>query len=226
VNKNIFNLLFLVLVSLGPVNSARSAAIFENSNFSVYFPTTSTQVTDALLAFGYFTGGFAPTSENISSWFNNFVGVDAGALKQGGSLGYYTLGADPDASVALPLGLNQAGDQYASLTPIGTRLSLIGVNKPSSSSSISGATEGFVITDTSWIIPTITTSNVSSDIFFGFSSGTSALVGFLEGSGPSSYTITMIPEPSSMSLMTMGLSFLLAFRRKTLVKRKKCGYLI
>lgn len=221
--KTILKLFLSGLVALSPVNSARSAAIFENSDFTIYFPTTSTQVTDALLAIGYFTGGFAPTAGNISSWFNNFVGINAGASKQGGSLGYYTSGADPDASVSLPLGLNQAGDQYASLAPIGTRLSVIGVNKPSSSSSISGATAGFVITDTSWIIPTITTANVASDVFLGFSSNTSAVVGFLAGSGPSSYTITMIPEPSSMSLIAAGSVLYFAFRRKALIKRKICN---
>jgi hypothetical protein len=221
-NKIILNFIILGTVALAPVNSARSAVTFENSNFTLYFPTTSTQVTDALLAIGYFTGSFSPTAGNISSWFNNFVGIDAGALKQGGSLGYYIFGDDPDASVSLPLGLNQAGEQYFSLTPIGTRLSVIGVNKASSSLSISGATAGFVLTDTSWIIPTITTSNVSSDFSLGFSSNTSATVGVLAGSGPSSYTITMIPEPSSLSLMVMGLASVLAFRRKTLAKREKC----
>lgn len=217
-NKILLNLFTLSLVALAPVNSARSAAIFENSDFTIYFPTTSTQVTDALIAIGYFTGGFTPTAGNISSWFNNFVGIDAGVSKQGGSLGYYIFGGDPDASVALPLGLNQAGDQYASLAPIGTRLSVVGVNMASSSTSISGATAGFVITDTAWVIPTITTANVSSDVFLGFSANTSATVGVLAGSGPSAYTITMIPEPSSMSLMTLGFSALMSFRRKALKK--------
>lgn len=208
-------LIMLALVFLSPF--ARSAMVIETSNLGIRL-SSGTVVTDATVALGYFTGGFTPELSNFNSWAANFLGVTAGSpptTLPGGNVGYYVQGFSPDLSVSFVTGVNGSGEQYASVNPVGARLYLIGVNNPSSSGSISGATQTFILTDPTWTIPTFTISTVTPDTILAITANTTAPIGSISTSG-SDFTATMvvIPEPSSMSLVIMGLASALAFRRK------------
>jgi len=219
--------LFLAILLL-PLFSSRAALVIETSNLGIRL-STGTELTDATVALGYFTGGFTPTLSNYVDWSTNFLGVDiSGAtptVKIGGNTGFYFKDFNPDLSLSLPTGVNGVGEQYAALNPVGARLYLIGVNLAvTEPGTINGATEAFILTDATWTIPTFTISNLTPDTILTITSSTTAAIGQIDPFSGSNYIATMavIPEPSSMSLMVMGLASVLAFRRKALAKREKC----
>ena len=74
-----------------------------------------------------------------------------------------------------------------------------------------------VLTDTSWIAPAF--ANNANDVPFTFTANTQAVIGSFSGgaaAGAGIQTITMIPEPSSASLLALGMAGLVALR----VRRK------
>ena len=74
-----------------------------------------------------------------------------------------------------------------------------------------------VLTDSSWIAPSF--ANNANDVPFTFTANTQAVIGSFSGgaaAGAGIQTITMIPEPSSASLLALGMAGLVALR----VRRK------
>jgi hypothetical protein len=72
-----------------------------------------------------------------------------------------------------------------------------------------------VLTDTSWITPLF--SNSAAMVDFTFTANTQAVLGsFIGGAagGLGTQTITMIPEPSSASLLALGVAGLVALRAR------------
>lgn len=171
-----------------------------------------------LLAIGYWASGFTPTAANFSLWSANFKGINATGssptLLNGGNLGYYIRGDAPDISVSFPMGLNSSGEAYSTIAPANTPLSVIGVNNSNNATSFAGATEYFILNDNAWKVHTVTTANLSNDVFLNFSSGTTASVGsFTFNSGGVSTITTAVPEPSTGALMMIGAAGLVALRR-------------
>ena len=72
-----------------------------------------------------------------------------------------------------------------------------------------------VLTDTSWIAPAF--ANNANDVPFTFTANTQAVIGSFSGgaaNGAGIQTITMIPEPSSASLLALGMAGLVALRAR------------
>ena len=72
-----------------------------------------------------------------------------------------------------------------------------------------------VLTDTSWIAPAF--ANNANDVPFTFTANTQAVIGSFSGGavdGAGIQTITMIPEPSSASLLALGMAGLVALRAR------------
>jgi len=72
-----------------------------------------------------------------------------------------------------------------------------------------------VLTDASWIAPAF--ANNAIDVPFTFTANTQAVVGLFSGGaagGLGTQTITMIPEPSSASLLALGMAGLVALRAR------------
>jgi len=100
------------------------------------------------------------------------------------------------------------------------------------SSSISTSSQIGVYTNPNWLIPVNTESPIPDTKTFDISEVN--LSGILFGSFAASqgaypsdgiideYRLAVIPEPSTISMMFMGLASVLAFRRKTLAKLGKC----
>ena len=114
----------------------------------------------------------------------------------------YALGS----SMALAIFASNSADSQAlswSLTPGG----------PKQASVVAYA----VLTDASWIAPAF--SNSGAFVDFTFTANTQAVIGSFSGGaalGAGIQTITMIPEPSSASLLALGMAGLVALR----VRRK------
>lgn len=97
-------------------------------------------------------------------------------------------------------------------------------------STVSASTQMGVFTKSTWIIPVNPTgptpTTYTTDINQVTNDASSILFGSFLANGGSygadAYKLAaVIPEPSSMSLLVMGLASALAFRRKALVKREK-----
>jgi hypothetical protein len=72
-----------------------------------------------------------------------------------------------------------------------------------------------VLTDASWVTPLF--SNSAAMIDFTFTANTQAVIGSFSGGaagGLGTQTITMIPEPSSASLLALGMAGLVALRAR------------
>jgi hypothetical protein len=72
-----------------------------------------------------------------------------------------------------------------------------------------------VLTDTSWIAPAF--ANNATIVNFTFTANTQAVIGSFSGGaagGLGTQTITMIPEPSSASLLALGMAGLVALRAR------------
>jgi hypothetical protein len=72
-----------------------------------------------------------------------------------------------------------------------------------------------VLTDASWIAPAF--ANNAIDVPFTFTANTQAVIGSFSGGaagGLGTQTITMIPEPSSASLLALGMAGLVALRAR------------
>lgn len=188
-----------------PVTRAETISLYDDT-FSVRVGTTTLPTSEPMFSalwgtWNATTLAFAPIVAISSS-----------------NTGYVDL-SSPELSVAINQTSNaniSAGSQL-SLAIYRVALQTVGGNALSGNYS-SSATMA-VLTDLAWVVPAF--ANNANPVPFTFTSNTSALVGSYSFNGGNEI-VTLIPEPSSMSLMVIGLASVLAFRRKTLVKRGKC----
>lgn len=189
-------------------------------------PSTSLAIGNNMaMRFGTFTGGFAPTISNASSWFSNFVGVNGFVAVGGSSAGRLSasitagdlqainapvssnsgVGADGSKSIA------QNAQMYAVIW--NSAFVSIGSGGNAFNPTASGL-QAVVVTNPGWIMP-LSASLDPSLTTFTLSSGTVALSGLgsvdLANKG---LTMVVIPEPSSMSLLLLGLASALAHRKR------------
>lgn len=206
----------LVLIGLPRVSNATSF-IFSDFNGTLR-TSTGTQVTTINeMMFGFFTGGFTPTTNNFAQWLPNFRGVSG-----------YADTASPEWSAAIDISDNTS-------YPINTQLHVIVYNiLESNEANKASATQAAIFTNPRWTIISASATDLVPN-YFDFSGSfqgydnSSAEINRLTGSvsmvvgGLSGSTISMavIPEPSTMSLALMGISIFAAFRRKILSNRQR-----
>jgi len=137
------------------------------------------------------------------------------------SAGYVDL--SPSAK-ELSITLNQTSNStYAAGTPVA--LAIFASNSADSqalnwSLTANGAKQSSIVawavlTDSSWVIPTFANNAVPVDVTF--TANTQAVLGSFSGGaagGLGTQTITMIPEPSSASLLALGVAGLVALRAR------------
>lgn len=202
-------LIALLTFSL-PQNTRATSFTLSDFNGTVSL-SVGTQVTTVNeLMFGFFAPSFTPSVVNFNQWLSNFTGVS----------GYFN-GTGPELSASIDIGGN-------TVYPVGQQLSVIVYNiLNSNEANKASATEAAIFTNPRWVISSALSTDLTTYYFdlTGSHQGydnlgaeinratgtTSALVGIFSGS---SATMAVIPEPSSMSLLIMGLASALAFRRK------------
>jgi len=233
----------LVLIGLlSQIPAAKAASVFFDSSTFGIKNVAGTQLintADNLVAIGYFVDGFTATTANYGNWLSNFKGV-AGYHKlasgtQSGGFGLNTVSAgitvipvagpdnspedgtnDYKASVgSVQGGALLGGLQAGDLLPEGKSFSLLIFNAATSAA----ATQAGVFTGTSaWQITT--QFDVAAPDLTDFSlpatSFTSVVGSSSTTTGNRFFQLTAIPEPSSASLLVLGVAGLVALR----VRRK------
>lgn len=186
-----------------------------NGTLSVSAGTQVTTMNE--LMFGFFANSFTPTALNFAQWLPNFTGVS----------GYFD-GSGPEWSAGIDIGDNN-------IYPVGRQLHVIVYNiLNANEGNKASATQAAIITNPRWVIASASATDIVPNFFDltgsfqGYDNngieinrltGTStSVIGILSGS---SVTMAVIPEPSSISLLVMGLASTLAFRRRTLAKKEK-----
>ena len=188
---------------------ARATSFMLSDYNGTLFSSTGTAVTTTNeLSFGFFSGGFTPSTNNVANWAANFIGISG-----------YVDGGSPEWSASIDISDN--------LTyPVNTQLYVIAYNIPDNASKTT-ATEAAIFTNAAWkIIAASGTDLVPNYFDFGgkFNGydvngneisrviGTlSMVVGTLDGS---LVTMAVIPEPAVAQTFMLGAMMCLALRRR------------
>lgn len=193
-------------------------------------PLTTLAVGNNLaLRWGTFTGSFLPTLANSANWFSNFVGVNGyvGLASSGaGKMSASMTGGDGN-TIAAATGngvvTSNSGVSATGTIAAGSKLYAIIWNAPYVSNASGGNTfypttdgtnglQAAVLANDNWIMPTVTGLGTVATTF-SLSTGTSAIIGALDLANKG-VTLAVIPEPSSFSLVGLGIFALWGAGRK------------
>jgi hypothetical protein len=177
--------------------------------------------------FGYFASGFTATSANLAQWDENFISMN----------GQWTA-SSKRFQISLVAGDNNIGGGTASGTtaygvtiPVNTPLYLLVSNAAYNSAANTSAsvnadyllpqagitaatTQYALLTDASWKMMTATALDTTTTVL-GFTVNTGISGGFGSyNSATSAITLNAIPEPSSASLLALGVAGLVALRAR------------
>ena len=213
-------LLLVFLTGFVSISNASTISILDksytinafNSNLSAVVPWSPTYGANG----DYLTAVFGTWSSNL---FTPFYTQALSAVNPALNLGYgYAEVRNGTASTdGLSVSLNQTSPSSGLNIAAGTQVALAIFNKPDTSAvawkDYSGSVKA-VLTDTTWTVPTWTLTG--NDKTFAFTASTEALMGAFTYSASGFDTITLIPEPSTASLMAIGAIGLIALR----VRRK------
>jgi hypothetical protein len=220
-----------VVFTIGKVEAA--SVLFDTSLFAVRDKDGVTLVnsTPFYAAYGWFTGGFAPTLANYSSWMSNFKGASGYHQTAGGGLNTVSAsitlipvsgpGNDPDfgvyvndATVASSQGGTLLNLSVGETLPRNQQFSVILWNATDPGS----ATQAAILTNNSGPSWRITTQfDVAAPELVDVLASPSGMVSTFGTSdttaGNRFIQMALVPEPSTGALMMVGAAGLVALRR-------------
>jgi hypothetical protein len=228
------NKILILLGLLAFVTPVHATILSLSQNGLTLLNSTGTTLTGNFAAkFGFWTSGFTPTQDNLTSWDENFVAYNGyfqssnarfliaasigdsavssnpltsgqtGFIGSGSQTGATGFGAAFAPNIPLLLLVSNAAYTSAPNTNAGTNANYLIPNT---------TTQYALLSDAAWKVPTTAGALDTSPVTFGFSANTSATFGslsFNSGTG----TVTLVPEPSTGALMLISAAGLVALRR-------------
>ena len=213
----------LLVAAVGSVNA--STLKLDATGYDVKTATGVSVSTNLGAKFGYFASGFTATSANLGQWDENFISMN-GQWTASTKRFQISLNAG-DLNVGS--GSQTGSTAFGVTIPVNTPLYLLVSNTaysstPSTSSSANadyllpqagitaGTTQYALLTDSTWKMLTASATDLTTTTL-GFTAGTAISGGFGSYNSATS-TITLIPEPSSASLLALGVAGLVALRAR------------
>jgi hypothetical protein len=218
-------LAMLLVTSVRAVNA--ESIVISAAPFDVKSSTGVSIVTNLGAKFGFFASGFVASSANLAQWDENFISMNGRWTASTKTFGISLSAGDNN----IGSGSQTGSTAFNVAIPVNTQLLLLVSNVAYSSaanttssvnadyllpqSSITAKTvEYAVLTDSSWKMISTSAAGVNNTTV-GFTANTGIYGGFGSYSSVTS-AITLIPEPSSASLLGLGVAGLVALR----VRRK------
>lgn len=236
-----FVLLLAQLLGLAKVNA--TTVKIEQAGVVVKDVAGTTLSSNLAAKAGYWAAGFTPTLDNVLQWDENFVAINGSYSS--GTKKYSAVFTMLDNQV---VGGTQTAASLTGLTlPANTQLYLIGSNSAYNSSANTTLSlfnsyigpnsvglennpnsQVFILSDSSWVMRSGTATSDINSYTLGFTGNTQLAVfgGTTFGkslsydSVTSQYTLQLIPEPTSLSLMSLGFGLLL-LQNRLRVRRNK-----
>jgi hypothetical protein len=217
----------LLVAAVGSVNA--STLKLDATGYDVKTAAGVSISTNLGAKLGYFASGFTATSANLAQWDENFISMN-GQWAFSTKRFQISLNAG-DLNVGS--GSQTGSTAYGVTIPVSTPLYLLVSNTaysgtPSTSSSANadyllpqagitaGTTQYALLTDSTWKMLTASATDLTITTL-GFTAGTAISGGFGSyNTATSAITLNAIPEPSSASLLALGVAGLVALR----VRRK------
>ena len=229
-NKNSISMLkaviaMLLVASIGPVSA--STLKLDATGIDVKNSTGISISTNLGAKFGYFASGFSATSANLAQWDENFISMNGQWTASSKRFQISLVAGDGNIGGGTQTGSTFYGVSIPVNTPLyllvsnSTYASAANTNSASNADYLlpqAGITAGTVqfalLTDASWKMISASALDTATTTL-GFTANTAISGGFGTFSA-NAITLNAIPEPSSASLLAIGMAGLVALR----VRRK------
>lgn len=216
----------LIVTSVGSVSA--STIKIDSSGYDVKTAAGVSVTTNLGAKFGFFASGFTATSANLNQWDENFISMNGQWTASSKRFNISLNAGDGN----LGTGSQTGSTAYGVAVPFNTQLFVLisnvaysGTPNTSSAANVdyllpqagitAGTTQYALLTDSSWKMITASATDLTTTTL-GFTANTAISGGFgLYNSATSTVTLNaIIPEPSSASLLALGMAGLVALRAR------------
>jgi len=215
----------LFVAAVGSVNA--STLKLDATGFDVKSAAGVSVSTNLGAKFGYFASGFTATSANLAQWDENFISMNGQWTASSKRFQISLVAGDNNVGGGTATGTTAYGVTIPVNTPLYLLVSNSAYNSAASTNASTNAdyllpqagitaatTQYALLTDSSWKMLTASALDVTTTVL-GFTVNTGISGGFGSyNSATSTITLNAIPEPSSASLLALGVAGLVALRAR------------
>lgn len=218
----------MTLLSVAAVGSVNASTLkLDATGFDVKSAAGVSVSTNLGAKFGYFASGFTATSANLAQWDENFISMNGQWTASSKRFQISLVAGDNNVGGGTQTGSTAYGVTIPVNTPLYLLISNVAYNSAANTNAsvnadyllpqtgITAATTQYaLLTDASWKMMTATALDTTTTVL-GFTVNTGISGGFGSyNSATSAITLNAIPEPSSASLLALGVAGLVALRAR------------